>query len=529
MPYNAREYKKRRLDGGGRCRVLDLFSGCGGFSLGFHTEGFQIVAALERDATAARTHAYNLFRGHDNLEVHAQARDIIKTTPTKLVRELGLGQPSRAIDVILAGPPCQSYARVGRAKLREIAKKQNAFLHDRRGRLYERMLYYVRVLKPLVIVFENVLDVLNQAGENIVEHICDALGEQGYVCRYTILNAAHYGVPQMRERVFLLAFARELHTTPEFPPPSHEWKLPAGYKASRDVALKPIRKRSAACEVHIISKYFMPSPCSSDQLPSAVTAEQALEDLPIITAEMKAAIKPGARRFNQRLEYNSVLNLSTFAQAVRSWEGFAGRDTVSDHVIRRLPRDYPIFQLMEPGDQYPEAYAIAEEILWPQRLQDIGLDVGDCRPESPNYRLTLLEKQKVVPPYDPTKFVDKWRKMDPNEPARTLTAHLSQDCYTHIHYSSDQARTISVREAARLQSFPDGFRFEGAMNAAFRQIGNAVPPLLARALARHIRTLLSSSDDSGVDKPGGKAEDARSALPQSSTQVSATVQPSTGP
>ena len=72
-----------------------------------------------------------------------------------------------------------------------------------------------------------------------------------------------------------------------------------------------------------------------------------------------------------------------------------------------------------------------------------------------------------------------WR----DQPARTLMAHLGKDSYSHIHYDSDQARTISVREAARLQSFPDGFVFCGTMNPAFRQIGNAVPPLLAKALA----------------------------------------------
>lgn len=66
-------------------------------------------------------------------------------------------------------------------------------------------------------------------------------------------------------------------------------------------------------------------------------------------------------------------------------------------------------------------------------------------------------------------------------------AHLGKDSYSHIHYDSAQARTISVREAARLQSFPDGFVFRGTMNPAFRQIGNAVPPLLAKALADAIR------------------------------------------
>jgi DNA (cytosine-5)-methyltransferase 1 len=92
-----------------------------------------------------------------------------------------------------------------------------------------------------------------------------------------------------------------------------------------------------------------------------------------------------------------------------------------------------------------------------------------------------------VPPYDPGKFPNKWWKLDPLKPSRTLTAHMGKDTYSHIHFDNKQSRTISVREAARLQSFPDGFRFAGAMNAAFRQIGNAVPPLLALAVARTLR------------------------------------------
>jgi DNA (cytosine-5)-methyltransferase 1 len=94
----------------------------------------------------------------------------------------------------------------------------------------------------------------------------------------------------------------------------------------------------------------------------------------------------------------------------------------------------------------------------------------------------LLEAE-FVPPYDPGKFPNKWRKMEADAPARTLMAHLGKDSYSHIHHDSRQARTISVREAARLQSFPDGFRFCGTMNPAFRQIGNAVPPLMAKAVA----------------------------------------------
>lgn len=80
--------------------------------------------------------------------------------------------------------------------------------------------------------------------------------------------------------------------------------------------------------------------------------------------------------------------------------------------------------------------------------------------------------------------------MESDQLARTPMAHLGKDSYSHIHYDSAQACTISVREAARLQSFPDGLQFCGSMNAGLRQIGNAVPPLLGYALARQIRRQL---------------------------------------
>jgi DNA (cytosine-5)-methyltransferase 1 len=108
----------------------------------------------------------------------------------------------------------------------------------------------------------------------------------------------------------------------------------------------------------------------------------------------------------------------------------------------------------------------------------------------------------VVPPYDPGKFPNKWRKMERDEPARTLLAHLGKDGYSHIHYDSRQARPISVREAARLQSFPDGFVFSGTMNPAFRQIGNAVPPLMALGIAKAIVTSLRAAIAGEVSNAG---------------------------
>ena len=86
----------------------------------------------------------------------------------------------------------------------------------------------------------------------------------------------------------------------------------------------------------------------------------------------------------------------------------------------------------------------------------------------------------------------RWQRCG-RSPVRTLTAHIGKDTYTHIHYDPDQARVISVRDAARLQSFPDGFVFAGAMNDAYRQIGNSVPPLMAFALAEKMRTQIEQA------------------------------------
>jgi DNA (cytosine-5)-methyltransferase 1 len=155
-------------------------------------------------------------------------------------------------------------------------------------------------------------------------------------------------------------------------------------------------------------------------------------------------------------------------------------------VIRYLPRDFELFARLNPGDQYPQAHEHAMAML-AERIEVLRSRGKSIREGSAEYEGL---RASIVPPYDAGKFPNKWRKMWRDQPARTLMAHLGKDSYSHIHYDSEQARTISVREAARLQSFPDGFVFCGTMNPAFRQIGNAVPPLMAKALATSIAVAL---------------------------------------
>ncbi|NEU70575.1 DNA cytosine methyltransferase [Spirosoma agri] len=474
-------HKRNRLHSGLSPRALDLFGGCGGLSLGFKKAGFEIVASVEIDETAAKSHAIN-FHPHDPVEKHS-SRDIQQTEPADLVRQLGLqGDTAAQIDVIIGGPPCQAFTRIGRAKLREVKNDSNAFLNDARSQLYKRYLHYVREFRPLAILMENVPDILNYGGINIAESICDDLSALGYRCAYTLLNSVYYGVPQMRERMFLIGLHESVETEIFFPIPTHTADLPRGYHGSRNVALQTILRQS-------VHQYFrQPPDADSHSLIPAVTAEDALSDLPRLTDHLNSKFRRGTRRISDVIAYANQCDLNEYQQQMRNWEGYETNGLVNANLIRYLPRDFSIFGRMNPGDQYPQALQISRE-LFQSRLQQIS---EGKRIPGEKTRVYQQLKKATIPPYSDEKFPNKWRKMEADKPSRTLMAHLGKDSYSHIHYDSLQARTISVREAARLQSFPDGFEFAGAMNAAFRQIGNAVPPLMASKLAGCLRHMLAS-------------------------------------
>ena len=233
--------------------------------------------------------------------------------------------------------------------------------------------------------------------------------------------------------------------------------------------------------------HYIKSPASSRRLKHAVTVEQAIGDLPPITLHLEGKLRRGARRFEDMIPYSSK-RTSAYAQLMKAWPGHQGNGGIHDHVIRYLPRDWKLFARMTNGDQYPEAHAHAVA-MFEERLAELAKKRRAPQPGTKDY---VRLKAEFVPPYDVGKFPNKWRKMWRDQPARTLMAHLGKDTYSHIHYDSEQSRTISVREAARLQSFPDGFVFCGTMNPAFRQIGNAVPPLMAKALAETVLRAIKS-------------------------------------
>lgn len=476
--------KRQRLLAGGKARVLDICGGAGGFSLGFMKAGFELLGAIESDPVAVATYAANLHKGAspERRKILAEPRDLLAVTPAKLMKALELGPAADAVDVVLAGLPCQAFARIGRPKLGSLAEDPAAYRTDPRAGLYRRFLKYVRSLKPLCVVLENVPDILNHGGHNVPEEISRSLEKCGYVCRYTLLNAASYGVPQLRERLFLIAHHKTLGAIPAFPAATHRVEFPPGYTGVRFFALK---------HVHGKRSHYVPTPQQRGDLP-AISVEEALRDLPAICRK-KWSLKDGTpdRRITETAAY--ARSASTYGKSMREWQGFATDGRVTAHIVRHTPRDYPHFSAMNHGEQYPEMHRRAvrrfRQLL--ARRRRAGEELRR------NTKAWLLAKASIVPPYDPGKFPNKWRKLEPDRPSCTLTAHLGKDSYSHIHYDSEQARTISVREAARLQSFPDGFIFHGAMNAAFRQVGNAVPPLLAFVIAVEVARALRVATEGG--------------------------------
>ena len=467
------ERKIKRLSEGESPRVLDLFSGCGGISLGFELAGCDIIGGVELDRHASMSHAINFHKSLSEplFEKHATPKDITKTTPCELVQLYGHKSPKEQVDILVGGPPCPAFARVGRAKLREVHEHPEAFRHDPRAKLYLPYLDYVEELKPVAILMENVPDILNYGGHNLAEEICEVLEEINYKCAYTLLNSANYGVPQMRERFFLIGIHKSIDADIAFPIPTRYVNFPRGYKGSRQVALKHIQQDTLFAQHR-----YTPSPVPPAQAGDPVSVCEAIEDLPPITAHLNGTMKRGARRFDTAVSYRRNIVPSSYAMFMRSWPGHESDGFIWDHVTRSLSdRDYRLFREMNEGDDYPKAHELAQKLL--------AQAVNGTNLKSSEYESL---RAQYVPPYDPGKFPNKWRKMESDEPARTLMAHLGKDSYSHIHYDSAQARVLSVREAARLQSFPDGFTFSGTMNPAFRQIGNAVPPLIAFSLARQI-------------------------------------------
>lgn len=434
--------------------VVDLFSGCGGLALGFQQTGFRITHGIELMENAVKNINYNLGVRQGSGSTHV-CGDITQMDEKELKKKIG---PEGCI--VIGGPPCQAYSLAGRAKINSL-REEGCYLDDKRGYLFEDFLRFGIGLDARAIVMENVRQCTSYGKLNVPERVAKILSDHHYKVRWTILNAADYGVPQIRERMILIALKGD--TVPVLPKPTHSGKKFNGLYATTEFQ-----------KLMLCNHFTLPEP-ASDDAPPWLTVEDAIGDMPSL--HVRATEPYHSYPMNLEMPYQSEPENDYQSRMRGDLTGVTG------NVYRNTPRDYPIFGRMREGDNYVQASEIAEQILKEK------CDYYDVQEGTPEYAKL---KEKTVPPYCREKFLSKWKKLDRTKPSHTLVAHLSVDTYSHIH--PWEPRGISVREAARLQSFPDDYIFHSNMGNAYKQIGNSVPPLMAAGIARAVRAALNQQE-----------------------------------
>lgn len=380
-----------RVDDPAELIVLDLFCGAGGMSQGFASEGFFVAAGIDSDPVTCETHAANfssktLCLDLSGVQSTEQAKEILK--------QLGIPR----VDVIVGGPPCQGFSIVGRARIRSLPKEEQRKEILKRNHLYRPFFHFVEAAQPLLFALENVQTMKSWESGSVFGDMLEIAARLDYETYTDVLNAADYGVPQLRRRQFVVGS-------------------------------------------HVGRAFRFPSP----RFPMPVTLEEAIGDLPHVSAPSLYETIPYTPR-----------RIGLYQQLMRSRVPQEDAELVHDHVVRPVrDDDREIFSTMEPGHRY--------------------IDI-DAR-----YRR-----------YKTDSFVDKYYMLKPDAPCVTITAHMAKDGYRYIHWDREQCRTLSVREAARAQSFDDAFRFAGHRSSRYRQIGNAVPPLLAQELAISVRRAIKA-------------------------------------
>lgn len=354
---------------------IDLFAGAGGLSLGFEQAGFDVAAAIEIDPIHCAVHEYNF---PDSAVICASVVDL---TGAEIRKRAGLGDED--IDCVFGGAPCQGFSMIGKR-----------VLDDPRNQLVFHYVRIVKELQPKYCVFENVKGLTLGKHKQFLSELIEALGDAGYdvLLPYQVLNAADFGVPQDRRRLFLIG-TRKGQAMPEYPTPT-----------------------------------------------GRVTVKEAIDDL------------PNADDFSALIHSDSVpvkfKSKSVYANQLR---GF-----VADIKDFSYPRDF---------DPHVLSASLRTEHTDLSRQRFIATEHGKAEP------------------------VSRFHKLHPEGVCNTLRAGTdsARGAFTSprpIH--PYHPRVITVREAARLHSYPDWFRFHVTKWHGFRQIGNSVPPLLGRAVAGQI-------------------------------------------
>lgn len=379
----------------GRPQVVDLFSGAGGFSLGFEQAGFDVAAAVELDPVHAATHHFNF--PYSTVFPHS----VTELSGDRIRREAGL-DPSRPL-VLIGGPPCQGFSLIGQR-----------VLEDPRNGLVREYLRLVTELQPDYFVFENVKGLTVGDHRKFLIELIKNFGRLGYAINtpWKVLNASMYGVPQNRERLILMG------TRSDSPSPAY-----------------PAPQTTIAGQATLL-----------DPMPRTPTVKDALNDLP---------------------------NLDSFDELKDS-------DSVSLKTWRKVLSDYARVLRCERREDWAFGY---------MRKWDPLLLTGSARTD----HTEISRGRFLETPQGETEPVSRFLKLAPSGQSNTLRAGTdsARGAFTSprpIHYRFP--RCISVREMARLHGYPDWFRFHTTKWHGARQVGNSVPPPLAKAIASEIAKAL---------------------------------------
>lgn len=520
-------------------QVVDLFAGPGGLGEGFSSytdsqgEVFEIKVSAEMEGSAHSTLRlrafYRYLKRHqpDDLEDYYHFCETADAAPPYSTRtaeawkhasqeaqQLELGKPddNERLDhilesrldhtkpwVLIGGPPCQAYSIVGRARNR--GKHDYKAEDDHRHFLYREYLRIIQKKRPAVFVMENVKGILSSrvAGEQmfpkILQDLSDpdaAFGESTSGPKYRIcslaaddifengappdsidpanfvIRAEHYGVPQARHRVILLGVSEEYVGGLG----DHQLVPTAGPSIDQVIGrLPPLRstltrmKDSPEAWAEVIRRNLEELSRECRQQVDVHRRLALAARLGILADSFSSGgMSNGALRVHRKHEWDGVtgthLDQWLLDKRLRYWLNHEARGHMESDLRRYV---------------YAAAFAEAFNDS-PKGHQDF--DLPGLEPDHKNWRTG--------------KFSDRFRVQRKGIPSTTITSHIAKDGHYFIHYDPRQCRSLTVREAARLQTFPDNYFFLGNRTQQFHQVGNAVPPLLANQIAKVVARIIQA-------------------------------------
>jgi DNA (cytosine-5)-methyltransferase 1 len=503
--------------------VIDLFAGPGGLSEGFSSlkkenrPVFKVVLSIEKEELAHKTlqlrafyrqfnksavpdDYYDMLRGKLSIDqlykAHATATEASAEEAWKAVLgEVPVDEVNRRIEkqlhtadkpwVLIGGPPCQAYSLVGRSR----RKADPSFEGDEKHILYK---HYLRILadhRPHIFVMENVKGILSSThnGERIVDRIITDLKSPAVALDSSSKSKLSYHLYPLAEYQEGL-FENGEHSPSDFIIRTEEHGIPQ--KRHRFILLGVRGDISTA-----------PRKLHNSQ--DLVSMWQAIGDLPPLRSKLSKeedspeAWRDAIRLLMNRIGQNGRIDSSMRLQLKTALDALSGTNAGDSFVEwRKRPiwQQKWFFDKKIGGVCNHESRGHIKEDLWRYLYACCFAEIEKRSPLLTDFPQFLLPDHANVFPQERTEeipFADRFRVQVKDRPSTTITSHISKDGHYFIHPDPKQCRSLTVREAARLQTFPDNYFFVGGRTAQYQQVGNAVPPLLAAKIAEKVSDLIA--------------------------------------